>query len=55
MASKKPDAGKAFSREALIAHFSRTYQQDFLRAILTDEQYTMAQAEKVVKGFFEKE
>lgn len=45
-----------FTREALLwsPRFAG-YQQDFLRAVLTKESYTMAEAVKAVKAFFEKE
>lgn len=44
---------KHYKREALLksARFSHV-QQDFLRAILTEENYTMAEAEKAVSAFF---
>ena len=44
---------KKFTREALIKseYFSK-YQKDFLSAILEKEEYTMAEATKVVKAFF---
>lgn len=47
--------GKAqkFSREAILAdkRFHK-YQKDFLRAVLKEPEYTIAQAEKAVRAFF---
>lgn len=47
---------KKYSREALLKskRFSG-YQKDFLAAVLTKPAYTLAEATKVVKAFFEKE
>lgn len=44
---------KIFSREALLKskRFSHV-QQDFLKAILTKDSYTIAEAEKAVSDFF---
>ena len=44
---------KRYKREALLKskRFSHV-QQDFLRAILTEETYTMAEAQKAVYVFF---
>lgn len=49
-------AAKKFTREALLKskRFSG-YQKDFLAAVLTKPEYTLAEAEKTVKAFFEKE
>lgn len=46
---------KKYTREALLKdrRFSQ-YQQDFLRAVLTKEEYTIAEAVKTVKAFFER-
>ncbi len=43
-----------YTREALISSklFS-IYQQDFLRAILTKETYTIAEARKALKKYYE--
>lgn len=47
---------KKFKREALwkSPRFAR-YQQDFLRVVLCKPEYTLAEAAKAVKAFFEKE
>lgn len=44
---------KKFSREAILRdkRFSK-YQKDFLRAVLKEPEYTIAQAEKAVRAFF---
>lgn len=49
-------ATKKFTRESLLKskRFSG-YQKDFLAAVLTKPAYTLAEAEKAVKAFFEKE
>ena len=49
-------AAKKYTREALLKdrRFSG-YQQDFLAVILCKEEYTVAEAVKAVKAFFEKE
>lgn len=46
---------KKYSRKALLKspHFA-SYQRDFLTALLTKDFYTMAEAERIVKAFFEK-
>lgn len=43
-----------YTREALLQskEFAK-YQPDFLKAILTKESYTLAEARKIVKNFFE--
>ncbi len=48
----KPEE-KRYKRDALLKskRFSHV-QQDFLRAILTEETYTMAEAQKAVDAFF---
>lgn len=48
--------GKKYRREALLQNrrFAK-YQKDFLSVVLRKEEYTMAEAEKAVKAFFEKE
>lgn len=47
---------KKYTREALLQDKRfKEYQQDFLRAILKKPYYTLAQAEKSVRAFFEKE
>lgn len=54
MAAKKDS--KKYSRQALLkSKLFAGYQQDFLKALLTEESYTLAQAKKIVKAFFEKE
>lgn len=47
---------KRYSREALMRdkRFSG-YQKDFLLAVLSKPDYTIAEAERAVKAFFEKE
>lgn len=47
---------KKYRREALLKdrRFAK-YQQDFLAVVLHKEEYTLAEAEKAVKAFFEKE
>lgn len=49
-------AAKRFTREAVLRspRFAK-YQKDFLRAVLKKETYTMAEAARAVKAFFEKE
>lgn len=49
-------APKKYTREALLRskEFAQ-YQKDFLRVILSKPYYTMAQAQKTVRAFFEKE
>lgn len=49
---KETDKDKVFSREALLKskRFSHI-QQDFLKAILTKDFYTIEEAEKTVKTF----
>ena len=47
---------RTYSRDALLR--SKRFagcQQDFLKAVLKNPQYTIAQAEKAVKAFFKKE
>ena len=47
---------KKYKREALlVAPEFQKYQRDFLAAVLSEPEYTMAEACKVVKAFFEKE
>lgn len=44
---------KRYKREALLKSERFAYvQRDFLRAILTEENYTMAEAQKAVDAFF---
>ena len=51
MASKKK-----FTRDAILkAPEFQGYQRDFLLAVLKKPEYTLAEARKVVKAFFEKE
>lgn len=47
---------KKFQREAILAapEFQK-YQKDFLAAVLNKPEYTLSEARKVVKTFFEKE
>lgn len=47
---------RKFSREVLLKdpRFSK-YQQDFLGVILSKPEYTVAEALKAAKAFFEKE
>ena len=47
---------KKYAREALLQdkRFGK-YQKDFLRAVLSKPYYTISQAEKTVRDFFEKE
>lgn len=47
---------KKYSRDVLLTsvRFSG-YQRDFLSAVLCRPEYTMAEAEKIVRDFFEKE
>lgn len=47
---------KKYQREALLAapEFQQ-YQKDFLAAVLDKPEYTLAEARKAVKAFFEKE
>lgn len=47
-------AAKKFTREALLAapEFQK-YQRDFLSAVLNKPEYTLAEARKTVKAFFE--
>lgn len=51
--AKEPKSEKRFKREALLksARFAHV-QQDFLKAILKNETYTMAEAEAAVAAFF---
>lgn len=47
---------KKFTREAiLMSPEFKGYQRDFLAAVLTKPEYTLAEARKAVKAFFEKE
>ena len=49
-------AAKKFTREALLrAPEFQHYQQDFLAVVLCKPEYTLAEARKAVKAFFEKE
>ena len=49
-------AAKKYTREALIqAPVFSKYQRDFLGGVLSKSEYTIAEAEKAVKAFFEKE
>lgn len=45
-----------YKREVLLRdpRFAK-YQQDFLRVVLSKPYYTLAEAQKIVKAFFEKE
>lgn len=47
---------KKYTREALLKseQFSHV-QQDFLSVLLTKPEYTISEAKKVVKDYFEKE
>nr|DAD70881.1 MAG TPA: hypothetical protein [Siphoviridae sp. ctvok7] len=49
-------AVKKFRREVILKdpRFAK-YQKDFLGVILSKPEYTIAEAEKAVKAFFEKE
>ena len=46
---------KKYTREALLKdkRFSG-YQKDFLAVVLSEPEYTIAEAEKTVKAFFER-
>lgn len=47
------DKQKKFTREALLqSPRYKTYQQDFLAAVLHKPEYTIAEADKAVKAFF---
>lgn len=49
-------ARKKFTREALlVSPRYKKYQQDFLAVVLSKSEYTLAEADKAVKAFFEKE
>ena len=49
-------ATKKYTRDALLrAPEFQKYQRDFLAAVLNKDEYTLAEARKVVKAFFEKE
>ncbi len=49
-------ATKKYTREALLqAPEFQKYQRDFLAAVLCKDEYTLAEARKEVKAFFEKE
>ncbi len=44
---------KKFTRDVLInSKLFLKYQNDFLSAILTKEEYTIAEAKKIVEAFF---
>ena len=46
---------KKYSREALLTARRLTrFQRDFLAVILREPEYTIAEAEKAVKAFFER-
>lgn len=47
---------KRYSREVILRdpRFAK-YQPDFLRVILSKSEYTLAEAERTAKAFFEKE
>lgn len=47
---------KKYTREALLKskRYSK-YQRDFLAAVLRKPEYTLTEADKAVKAFFEKE
>ena len=49
-------AAKKFKRESLLKspEFAK-YQKDFLSVILSRPEYTLAEARKIIKEFFEKE
>lgn len=49
-------AAKKYTRDALLRdpEFQK-YQRDFLAAVLNKPEYTLAEARKAVKAFFEKE
>lgn len=48
-------AAKKFTRDAILkAKEFQKYQRDFLAAVLCKEEYTMAEARKAVRAFFEK-
>lgn len=50
------DKQKKFTREALlVSPRYKKYQQDFLGVVLSKPEYTLAEADKAVKAFFEKE
>ena len=54
MAKKKEEnMDKRYKREALLKSKRFSYvQKDFLRAILTEDTYTMAEAKAAVSAFF---
>ncbi|MDR0905762.1 MAG: hypothetical protein LBN00_06270 [Oscillospiraceae bacterium] len=52
-----PAAKSAFSfptSKLITSKRFSNYQQDFLRALLTAPSYTVEEAEKIVKNYFEK-
>lgn len=48
-------AAKKYPRESLVKsqRYSQ-YQKDFLAVVLSKKEYTLAEADKAVKAFFEK-
>ncbi len=50
------DRKKKYKREALLKskHF-KGYQMDFLKALLTEPEYTLEEAKEIVQEFFGKE
>ena len=49
-------ATKKYTRNSLLqAPEFQKYQRDFLAAVLYKDEYTLAEARKEVKAFFEKE
>lgn len=49
-------AAKKYTREALLkSRLFADYQQDFLKALLQKDFYTLAEAKRIIKAFYEKE
>lgn len=50
------DKAKKYTRQALLKSKRYAgYQQDFLAAVLSKSEYTIAEADKAVKAFFGKD
>lgn len=50
------DKAKKYTRQALLKSKRYAgYQQDFLEAVLSKPEYTIAEADKAVKAFFGKD
>ena len=50
------DKAKKYTRQALLkSKRYAEYQQDFLAAVLSKPEYTIAEADKAVKAFFGKD